>query len=148
MNFHKKQRLVANSPEDTLSFSESLAADLKPGDVVALIGELGVGKTLFAKGIARGLGYRGEVTSPSFVHVHLYRGKLPVYHVDLYRERSALDVLSLGLEEYIDGEGVTLVEWADRFPELLPKVCWQVLISTLKDNIMGRMIEIIPPLAT
>jgi tRNA threonylcarbamoyladenosine biosynthesis protein TsaE len=89
--------------------------------VLALCGELGAGKTQFVKGLAAGLGYQGEVTSPTFTLIHEYLGgRLPLYHFDFYRLETEDEALRLGLEEYFLGDGVCVVEWADKFPALLP----------------------------
>ncbi len=109
-------------PQETAALGRRFAADARPGDVWALAGDLGAGKTHFVQGIADGLGAAGPVTSPTFTLVHEYHGgRLPVFHFDFYRLESASEVLALGWEEYIDeGGGLTLVEWADKFPAILP----------------------------
>lgn len=105
----------------TLAAGVLLAEDLQPGDVVALTGGLGAGKTHFTKGLVQGLGGSEEVTSPTFTLVHEYRScRLPVFHFDFYRMESREEVLAIGWDEYLDAGGVCVVEWADRFPELLP----------------------------
>lgn len=120
---------VCRTPADTLAAGRALAADLRAGDVLALVGGLGAGKTHFVKGLAAGLGLDPDaVTSPTFTLLHEYRdhgsntfARLPLFHSDFYRLESAVEAGTLGLEELFDeGEGVTAVEWADRFPELLP----------------------------
>jgi len=112
--------LQSASPEETERAGERLAARLRPGSVVALVGALGAGKTCFVRGLARGLGVNQIVSSPTFVLVNEYRGRLPVFHVDAYRTESLAELLDLGLDEYIGGDGVTVVEWADKLPALLP----------------------------
>lgn len=92
------------------------------GSVIALVGGLGAGKTHWTKGLVAALGCQLEVTSPTFSLVHEYRGgRLPVFHFDFYRLASAAEVLALGWDEYLDAEGLVVVEWADKFPELLPQ---------------------------
>ena len=92
------------------------------GDVFALTGDLGAGKTQFVKGFVAGLGSRAEVTSPTFVLLHEYEdGRLPVYHFDFYRLDNSEAVLRLGFDDYVFGEGVSLIEWADRYSALIPK---------------------------
>ena len=113
-------RLVSDSPEATIAAGERLGARLGPGDVVALTGELGAGKTCFVQGLVRGLGVTTAATSPTFVLVNEYRGRLPVHHVDVYRTQSLTELLDLGLDELLTGAGVTVVEWADRCGPLLP----------------------------
>jgi len=98
-----------------------LAAALRAGDVVALYGPLGAGKTEFVRGAAISLGVREGVRSPGYTLVNEYHGRLPVFHVDLYRVGSARDLESLGLEEYLEGPGVVFIEWAERAEELLPE---------------------------
>lgn len=114
------ERIVRDEAEME-AFGESLAADLAAGNVLALVGGLGAGKTRMTKGLARGAGYEGEVTSPTFSLVHEYRGgRLPVFHFDLYRLKSADELLAIGWDEFLDEPGLVIVEWADLFPELLP----------------------------
>lgn len=110
------------SEPDTIALGERLAARLAPGTVVALTGQLGAGKTTLAKGIVRGLGAAepDEVSSPTFTLIHEYGDPPRVYHVDLYRLDEAAETESLGLEELFGRDAVVLVEWGERFPELLP----------------------------
>jgi len=112
--------LVSDSPEATTAAGEALGARLGPGDVVGLTGELGAGKTCFVQGLVRGLGVATPATSPTFVLVNEYRGRLPVHHVDVYRTQSLTELLDVGLEELLAGGGVTVIEWADRCEPLLP----------------------------
>jgi len=115
--------VTTKDPDQTLSLGRVLGGMLPPASVVALIGELGSGKTLLAKGIAKGLGVEDEreVSSPSFVLVNEYRGRFPVYPVDLYRLHHSGEVEDIGWEEFTSGPGVTLVEWAEKVPNLLPE---------------------------
>jgi tRNA threonylcarbamoyladenosine biosynthesis protein TsaE len=114
------ERVVRDEAEME-ALGESLAAELAAGTVLALVGGLGAGKTRLAKGLARGAGYSGEVTSPTFSLVHEYRGgRLPLFHFDLYRMESADELLAIGWDEFLDEPGILIVEWADLFPELLP----------------------------
>jgi tRNA threonylcarbamoyladenosine biosynthesis protein TsaE len=122
---------------------ERLGARLEPGAVVACVGDLGAGKTCFLQGVARGLGVTSDVTSPTFVLVNVYRGRLPVYHMDAYRTNSLLEVVDLGLEEMLDGDGVTLIEWADKVRPLLPPRAIVVRITGLGDE--PRRIEVEEP---
>ena len=104
-----------------MALGYEVAQDLKDGSVIALCGELGAGKTHFTKGLAAGLGCTGEVTSPTFNLAHEYTGgKLPMFHFDFYRMESEDEVLRIGWDEYLDAEGVVVVEWPDKFPSLLP----------------------------
>lgn len=110
------------TPEATFEWGRGLARSLKVGDVVALCGHLGAGKTQAVKGIVAGLGSQAEVTSPTFTLVHEYLdGQAPIYHFDFYRMEREEEVLSLGWDDYLDDEaGIVLVEWADLFPRLMP----------------------------
>ena len=134
---------VARSVEETQAVGEALGAQLGPGAVVACVGELGAGKTCFLQGVARGLGVTTDVTSPTFVLVNVYHGRLPVYHMDAYRTESLLEVVDLGLEEMLDGDGVTLIEWADKVRSLLPARAIVVRITGLGDE--PRRIEVEEP---
>ncbi len=125
---------VSASPKDTEGAGERLAARLRPGSVVALTGELGAGKTCFVRGLARGLGVSQIVSSPTFVLVNEYRGRLPVFHVDAYRTESLTELLELGLDEYVGGDGVTVIEWADKLRPLLPADTIWVHLAGLGDE--------------
>jgi tRNA threonylcarbamoyladenosine biosynthesis protein TsaE len=115
--------MISKSIEETIAIGEKLARALKPGDVVALIGDLGAGKTVLAKGIAKGLGVKNVryVNSPTFVIIKEYRGRMPLYHFDLYRLDHSSVIDSENFEEYFYGRGVAVVEWADKIRKLLPK---------------------------
>jgi len=94
---------------------------VRAGDVLALTGDLGAGKTQFVKGLASGLGVNADVTSPTFTLIHEYRGgRLPLYHIDCYRLETLDELLAIGVDEYLRSDGVTAIEWADKFAELLP----------------------------
>ncbi|MBM3220662.1 MAG: tRNA (adenosine(37)-N6)-threonylcarbamoyltransferase complex ATPase subunit type 1 TsaE [Candidatus Rokubacteria bacterium] len=125
---------TTHSPEETQALGARLAERLKPGDVVALTGELGAGKTCFTQGLARGLGVAGRAVSPTFVLINEYRGRLPVHHVDAYRTESLTELLDLGLEELFSGDGVTIVEWADKLVPLLPPHTIHVHIEGVGDE--------------
>jgi tRNA threonylcarbamoyladenosine biosynthesis protein TsaE len=113
---------TSKSVEETIAFGGTYGRKAAKGDVFALIGDLGAGKTQFVKGFVAGLGSNAEVTSPTFVLVHEYGdGRLPAYHFDFYRLDNSDAVLRLGFDEYIFGDGVSLIEWADRYPDLIPK---------------------------
>jgi len=109
------------TPEATFDWGRELAASLQPGDVIALCGQLGAGKTQATKGIVAGLGSQAAVTSPTFTLVHEYTdGRLPIFHFDFYRMDSAEEVLTVGWDDILDEPGVVIIEWADLFRELLP----------------------------
>ena len=138
-----RQTFVSRSPEETRALGERLGVTLQPGAVIACIGELGAGKTCFLQGLARGLGVSSAVTSPTFVLVNQYRGRLPVFHLDAYRTEALTEVLELGLEEMMHGDGVTVIEWADKILPLLPPGAVMVRIRGLGDE--PRSIEVEEP---
>ena len=125
---------VCPSPEDTRALGERLGSALGPGSVVACIGELGAGKTCFLQGLCRGLGVESDVTSPTFVLINQYRGRVPVYHLDAYRTASLTELVDLGVEEILHGEGVTVIEWADKLLPLVPAHAITVTIAGLGDE--------------
>lgn len=137
------ERIESSSAETTQAAGVRLAAELGPGDVVALTGELGAGKTCFTQGLARGLGVSGRAVSPTFVLINEYRGRLPVHHVDAYRTSSLTELLDLGLEELFGGDGVTIVEWADKLAPLLPPRTVHVHIEGVGDE--PRVISVSRP---
>ena len=114
--------IISNSVAETFQFGRSLAGRLRGGEVIALCGDLGAGKTHLAKGLAEGLGCDpDEVTSPTFTLVHEYQGgRLPIFHFDFYRLESDDEALALGLDDYCAMGGIVLIEWGDKYPELLP----------------------------
>lgn len=113
---------ISNSTGETESFGRQVAGTLKRGDIIALTGDLGSGKTQFVKGLAGSLGAKTTVTSPTFTLIHEYSGgRLPIYHFDFFRIEDRSSAERLGLDEYFFGDGVSVVEWADRFSELIPQ---------------------------
>ena len=115
--------MITNSAKETILIGEKLAKTLKPGDVIALSGNLGSGKTTFTKGIGNGLGVKDSkrINSPTFVLIKEYSGKIPLYHLDLYRLDALKEIENLAIEEYIYGTGVTVIEWAEKMKGLLPE---------------------------
>ena len=112
---------TSNSVEETVAFARDWARTLRPNDVVALVGDLGAGKTHFVKGLLQGVESAEEATSPTFTLVHEYRrGRLPVFHFDFYRLQERSEIDEIGFDEYLEEGGVTVIEWADRFPRVLP----------------------------
>jgi len=128
--------VITKSKEETIKLAEKIARAAKPGDFIALIGELGAGKTTFVKGLAKGLGVKNPayVNSPTFIIIKEYEAKMPLYHFDVYRFTSDDDLAAIGYEEYFFGKGLCVVEWADRIKKLLPKGHLEVTINMLKDN--------------
>ena len=127
-------KIPSRSAEETRALGERLGARLGAGDVVACIGALGAGKTCFLQGLARGLGVTTDVTSPTFVLVNEYAGRLRVHHIDAYRTESLGELVELGVEEMLHGDGVTVVEWADKLLSLLPPRTVIVEIRGLGDE--------------
>ncbi|MEG0292307.1 MAG: tRNA (adenosine(37)-N6)-threonylcarbamoyltransferase complex ATPase subunit type 1 TsaE [Anaerovoracaceae bacterium] len=116
------RELIIRNEEDTKKFGETLAETLVPGDVVALVGNLGTGKTTLTKYIAQGLGIDEMITSPTFTIVQEYKsGRLPMYHFDVYRIMDIEEMYEMGYEEYFFGDGVSIIEWADQIEEIIPE---------------------------
>jgi tRNA threonylcarbamoyladenosine biosynthesis protein TsaE len=127
------------SPEETKHFGRALSRKLEPGSVVALIGPLGSGKTVLVQGICAGLGVEKTVTSPTFVIINEYPGSLNqspiwVYHFDLYRLENMDEFLRLGYEEYFYGKGITLIEWAEKIREFMPKKRTEINLKILSES--------------
>jgi tRNA threonylcarbamoyladenosine biosynthesis protein TsaE len=124
-----------SSEQETRALARTFAAQLQRGDVVALLGELGTGKTLFVKGVCEAFGAHQHVSSPSFIILNRYEGKdqanreLLIYHLDLYRVKSLDEIYDLGYEEFFYGEGITLIEWAEQLGNLLPSKRYEVSLS-------------------
>ncbi len=126
--------------EETIDLGKRLGAVLTKGAIIGFFGDLGSGKTTMIKGIAQGLGVKDLVKSPSFVIVTEYQGRFPVYHIDLYRIAKTDELLEIGFEQYLYGDGVALVEWAERARDLLPTKTIKVQIEITSQN--QRMITI------
>ncbi|MEY2520531.1 MAG: tRNA threonylcarbamoyladenosine biosynthesis protein TsaE [Verrucomicrobiota bacterium] len=125
---------ISKNAEQTIAAGRTYGEQARQGDVFALTGDLGAGKTQFVKGFVAGVESRAEVTSPTFVLVHEYSdGRLPVYHFDFYRVEDRDSILRLGFDEYVFGDGVSLIEWADRHGDLIPKYAKWVSFE-LKDE--------------
>jgi tRNA threonylcarbamoyladenosine biosynthesis protein TsaE len=136
------QHVDAQSVEETLNFGERLAREVQGGDVIALSGDLGAGKTVLVKGLARGLGVTQAVTSPTFTLVHEYPGgRLPLFHIDLYRLDTVEQALAIGIEDYLNGMGVAAIEWAEKVEPLLPPHTTRIRIAWLGEN--ARRIEVV-----
>lgn len=134
--------MVTRTEAETRDAGQALAALLRPGDTVLLIGHLGMGKTVFARGLAAGLGVPpGDVRSPTFTLVNPYHGRLPVYHVDLYRIEKESDLEELGLEEIPGRDGVAIIEWAERLGPYRPPDCVTVRISDRGGSTRDLVIE-------
>lgn len=127
-------KFVTRSAEETFAVASSLAKSLKKGDVIAFTGALGAGKTCFTKGLAAGLDVEDDVTSPTFTILYEYFGRLPLYHFDLYRLSSFDDFLDIGGDEYLNGDGVCVIEWSEKIATDLPKNTIQIDIDVLEDD--------------
>src|SRR3990172_9040437 len=134
---------TSHSPQETQRLGALLGSLARKGDVCLLVGQLGAGKTCLVQGIAWGLGIQEYVRSPSFVLVGQYQGRLLLYHVDLYRLERVPEIADLGLEEYFEGGGVSVVEWADRAGELMPPEHLLVRLETLGEE-EERLIRLTP----
>ena len=130
--------------EETFELGRSLGEQAKPGDIYTLNGDLGVGKTVFSQGLAKGLGIAEPISSPTFTIVQVYQeGRLPFYHFDVYRISDVEEMEEIGYEDYIYGEGVCLIEWADLIEELLPgQRCRIVIEKDLEKGFNYRRIEL------
>ena len=127
--------VITSSPEQTWRIGEILGAVLGAGDTVCLYGDLGSGKTNLAYGIARGLDVREQyITSPTFTFVNEYDGRIPLYHIDLYRLNDPGELENIGFDEYIDSDGVTVIEWAEKAEEELPVECLSVYLSIIDEH--------------
>ena len=119
----------SNSYEETQKFAEEFSKTLKAGDVLCMYGDLGVGKTAFVQGLAKGLGIDEPITSPTFTIVNEYSGRLPLYHFDVYRIGDNEEMDEVGFEEYVMGDGVSLIEWANLIEEILPEHYQKITIE-------------------
>ena len=128
-------RFTSNSPAETLAIAGALGASIRPGDVVALYGDLGAGKTLFCKGVGKALGIPPDrILSPTFTIVTEHAGPVPLTHIDVYRLAGSREADEIGMRELLSGDGVCLVEWAEKIEELLPTDCIQVKFSISGDD--------------
>lgn len=125
-----RKRIVLKNPDATRSFAAKLSSRLRIPCIIALFGDLGAGKTTFMQGLVRGLGgSEWDVQSPTFVYLHHYPTKIPVYHFDLYRLRSSEEFLSMGFDEYFKKNGITAIEWPERISGILPSNAIQIHLT-------------------
>ncbi|MCJ7426395.1 MAG: tRNA (adenosine(37)-N6)-threonylcarbamoyltransferase complex ATPase subunit type 1 TsaE [Dehalococcoidales bacterium] len=134
--------LTTRSPEQTQEFGTRLGELANPGDVILLVGKLGAGKTCLTQGIAWGLGIKEYAASPSFVLVRELKGRLPLYHLDFYRLENLAEIAELGLDEYFYGQGVSVVEWAEKALSLLPPENLLIEMEYIAET--GRRLELKP----
>lgn len=137
MEFHTK------SSEETIELGKKIGTALKPGDILAFYGELGSGKTTMIKGIALGLGVKEQdiVKSPSFIMVNEYKGRCPIFHIDLYRVKNTKEILSIGFDDYLYDNGVSLIEWAEKAEKELPENIIKVELEVINPD--ERKVKII-----
>lgn len=132
------------SQEETIEIGKALGRLLNTGDIVCINGDLGTGKTVFTNGIAKSLGIKEHITSPTFTIVNEYSGRVPFYHFDVYRISDSEEMFEIGFEEYLYGEGIVVIEWADIIKDILPEEVVQVTIKKNLDlGIDARIIEIV-----
>jgi tRNA threonylcarbamoyladenosine biosynthesis protein TsaE len=127
--------------DETQDIGKAIGRLLKPGDLISLVGEMGAGKTTLVQGIAQGLESTEHVTSPTFTLINEYPGRIPLYHFDVYRLQSSEDMEDLGYEEYFQGTGATLIEWADRIESLLPDERLDIYLEWENE---GRKMTLVP----
>jgi tRNA threonylcarbamoyladenosine biosynthesis protein TsaE len=131
---------ISNNPAETEAIGRQFAKELNVGSILALEGELGSGKTQFTKGLVAGLESGAPVTSPTFTIIHEYPGgRFPIYHFDFFRLENRESVAQLGLDDYFFGDGISVIEWADRFPESIPEQARWILFEIRSEN--ARMIS-------
>ena len=119
----------SNSAKETENIAKAFAKTLKIGDVVCINGDLGAGKTAFTAGIAKGLGITDIVSSPTFTIVNCYSGDIPLYHFDVYRINDSEEMYDIGFDEYVGGDGVSVIEWAEIISDILPKERYDIVIT-------------------
>ena len=132
---------TCETPEETFKLGELIGHQARPNEVWSLTGPLGAGKTLFVQGLAKGLGFEGPVTSPTFTLQHIYEGRLNLYHFDWYRLMEGREVLDLGFREWAERGGVTAVEWADKFPKLMPPNVLKMTFDVLSEQSRRLIVE-------
>lgn len=143
-NMTKVKRIITNNAAETLELGVEIGKNAKPGEVYALLGDLGVGKTVLIQGVAKGLGITGPVNSPTFTIVQVYEeGRMPFYHFDVYRIGDVEEMDEIGYEDYFYGDGVSFVEWANLVEEIMPeKTVWIEIKKDLSKGFDYREITI------
>jgi tRNA threonylcarbamoyladenosine biosynthesis protein TsaE len=127
-------RIATKSAEETVELGERLGKLLKPGDVIALSGDLGAGKTTLTRGIAQGMGVQADIHSPTFTLIHEHPGPVPLYHIDLYRLSSVQEAEFIGIDDYIYSDGVTIIEWAETIESILPRERLDIQLNMTGDT--------------
>jgi tRNA threonylcarbamoyladenosine biosynthesis protein TsaE len=129
-----QMEVLTKSAEETIELGKKIGAFLIANDVVALTGTLGAGKTTLIQGIAKGIGVKDYVTSPTFIIINEYQGRIPFFHIDLYRLNDVLEIEDLGIEDYFTRGGACVIEWADKLEELKPESFHKIEIDTVSEN--------------
>lgn len=128
-------KLESDSPDQTMRIAKEFSKKVKEGDVICLRGDLGAGKTQFVRGFVQGFGFTGnEVSSPTFTVINEYRGESSIYHFDCYRLEHYSEAVEIGAEEYLYGNGITIIEWPDKISEILPNDSVNITINVLSEN--------------
>lgn len=133
------KEIITNSPDETFILGEKVGRLVKPGMVLCLSGEMGAGKTAMTQGIVKGAGVEDYVTSPTYTIVNEYRGQIPIYHFDVFRIEDIEELYEIGFDEYLDGEGVVIIEWASHIKEILPQEYLWIFIEKGK-NFANRIL--------
>ncbi|MBQ3038729.1 MAG: tRNA (adenosine(37)-N6)-threonylcarbamoyltransferase complex ATPase subunit type 1 TsaE [Clostridia bacterium] len=118
----------SNSPKETENIARAFSKELKSGDVLCLNGDLGVGKTAFVQGLVKALGVNEPISSPTFTIVNCYEGTLPIYHFDVYRIDDSDEMYEIGFEEYVYGNGISIIEWSEKIADILPENRYEIEI--------------------
>ncbi len=134
-----RREFLSNSPEETFQIAKNFSKELKPGDIVALNGNLGTGKTIFVKGICAGLNAEQNPLSPTFSIINEYNGIYKIYHFDFYRIKDIEELYDIGYEDYLNEESICLIEWANIFTEILPQERFEVLIEFVENETQRKI---------
>ena len=132
-------QIKSEGPEQTWAAAAALMESLEPGTVIALHGDLGAGKTCFIQGLAVAMGITDPITSPTYTLIGEYEGRMKLNHIDLYRLSNSVEALGIGLEEYLESDGITAIEWAERAEEILPESMLHVSIERGAMKCLGRL---------
>ena len=141
---HLPTEYTTCSPDETRALAAEIIANVGPGSVIALHGDLGAGKTCFVQGVARALGITDDITSPTYTLIHEYNAQPPLFHIDLYRTDSPDEALNFGIDEYLESDGITLIEWAERAEGILPDNTVHIHITAGSDE-QTRHLRVIRP---
>lgn len=129
-------KFISNSREETIKLAYDFAKKLKIGDIVCLNGDLGAGKTAFVSGVASAFGYKGYTSSPTFTLINEYKADIPIYHFDVYRIKYSDEMFDIGIDDYLFGDGICIIEWPEKIRDILPENT--ININILKNPDMGE----------